>query len=42
MLDYPRPTRAEANEVSNAVLDGVDGIILDIETADGEYPINAV
>lgn len=42
MVNYPRPTRAEANEVSFAVIDGVDGFILDVETADGEYPVNAV
>jgi pyruvate kinase len=42
MLNFPTPTRAEANEVSNAVLDGVDGFILDTETAEGEYPVNSV
>jgi len=42
MLKNPRPTRAEASEVSNSVLDGVDGFILDTETADGDFPVNAV
>jgi pyruvate kinase len=42
MMKYPRPSRAEANEVSNAVLDGVDGFILDTETAEGDYPVNCV
>lgn len=42
MMNYPRPSRAEANEVCNAVVDGVDGFILDRETADGHYPVNVV
>jgi pyruvate kinase len=42
MMKLARPSRAECNEVSNAVLDGVDGFVLDVETADGDYPVNCV